>query len=52
MTIRVLKTDSYEIDWATERSLPIRLYLELEAQPDRRTEKTITEPTQKNKTIL
>jgi hypothetical protein len=51
ITIRVLNTDSYEIDWATERRLPIKLYLELEDQPDRRTENTIIDPTQKNKTI-
>lgn len=49
-TNRVLKTDSYEIDWATERNLPIKLYLELEDQPASKTEKTIIEPTQKNKT--
>jgi hypothetical protein len=50
ITIKVLKTDSYEIDWATERSLPIKLYFELDAQPDNNTEKTIIEPTQKNNT--
>lgn len=47
-TIKVLKTDSYEIDWATERSLPIKEYLELEDQPASKTEKTITDPIQKN----
>lgn len=47
-TIRVLKTDSYEIDWATERRLPIKEYLELEDQPAIKTEKTMIEPTQKN----
>ncbi len=52
ITRRVLNTASYEIDWATERRLPIRLYLELEDQPDRSTENTITEPTQKKATIL
>ena len=36
------------MDWATERSLPIKLYLELEDQPDIRTEKIIKDPTQKN----
>jgi len=50
ITIRVLNTDSYEIDCATERRLPIRLYLEFEDHPARRTAKTITEPTQKNNT--
>ena len=39
------------LDWVTERRLPIRLYLELDAHPDSRTENTITEPTQKNRTI-
>lgn len=38
------------MDWATERRLPIRLYLELDDQPDNRTEKTMIEPTQKNMT--
>lgn len=38
------------MDWATDRRLPINLYLELEDQPDIRTEKTITEPTQKKST--
>lgn len=47
-TISVLKTDSYETDCATDRNLPMRLYLELEAQPPKSTEKTITDPTQKN----
>ena len=47
-TIKVLKTDSYEIDWATERKLPIREYLELEDQPASKTANTIIEPTQKN----
>ena len=47
-TIIVLNTDSYEIDWATERRLPIRLYLELEDQPASKTEKTIRDPMQKN----
>lgn len=36
------------MDWATERNLPIKLYLELEDQPDKRTGKTIKEPKQKN----
>lgn len=36
------------MDWATERKLPIRLYLELEDQPAIRTENTMKEPTQKN----
>ena len=45
--IKTLKTDSYEIDWATERRLPIKLYLELEAQPAARTPKTIIDPKQK-----
>ena len=49
-TTKVLNTDSYEIDCATERRLPIRLYLELEDQPANRTENTIIELTQKNKT--
>jgi len=49
-TTRVLKTDSYEIDWATERKLPINLYLELEDHPLNSTENTITEPTQKKRT--
>lgn len=30
-----------------ERKLPIKLYFELEDQPDMSTEKTITEPRQK-----
>lgn len=47
-TTIVLKTASQEIDWAIERSLPIKEYLELEDQPDNNTEKTIMEPTQKN----
>lgn len=50
MTTKVLKTDSYEIDWATERRLPIRLYLELEDHPDIKTANTIIEPTQKKRT--
>ena len=49
-TIRVLKTASYEMDCATERRLPIREYLELDDQPASKTEKTITELTQKNMT--
>jgi len=40
------------MDWATERNLPISLYLELEDQPARRTPKTIKEPMQKNATKL
>lgn len=47
-TIRVLNTASQEIDWATERKLPISLYLELEDHPLKRFDKTITEPKQKN----
>jgi len=38
------------MDWATERSLPIRLYLELDDQPAINTENTRIEPKQKNKT--
>jgi hypothetical protein len=41
---RVVKTDSYEIDCATERRLPIKVYLELELQPAMRLAKTITVP--------
>ena len=40
------------MDCATERKLPIRLYLELEDQPAKRTQNTITEPKQKNKIKL
>lgn len=47
----VLKTASYEIDWATERKQPIKLYLELEDQPLTKTENTKEEPKQKNKSI-
>lgn len=47
-TTKVLKTDSYEIDWATERRLPIKLYLELEDHPAIKTGKTMKEPKQKN----
>jgi hypothetical protein len=36
------------MDWATERSLPIRLYFELEAHPDKRTGNTIKELKHKN----
>lgn len=42
-TIRVVITASYEIDWATERSDPINVYLELEAQPLTNNGKTINE---------
>ena len=38
------------MDWATERRLPIKLYLELEDHPANNTLKTIIEPKQK-KTI-
>ena len=48
--MRVLNTDSYEIDCATERRLPINEYLELEDQPAIRTAKTIIEPIQKKTT--
>jgi hypothetical protein len=50
-TMRVLNTDSYEIDWATDRKLPIKEYLELEDQPDIKTGKTIAEVITKNRTI-
>ena len=46
----VLKTDSYETDWATDRREPIKEYLELDDQPANKTANTIIEPTQKNMT--
>lgn len=49
-TINVLNTDSYEMDWATERKLPMSLYLEFEDQPEMRTENTKIEPKQKKNT--
>lgn len=36
------------MDWAIERRLPIKEYLELEDQPESKTAKIITELTQKN----
>ena len=36
------------MDWATERSLPIREYLEFEDQPANKTENTIKDLIQKN----
>ena len=36
------------MDCATERSLPIKLYFELEDQPANKTQNTIIEPKQKN----
>lgn len=36
------------MDWATERKLPTKLYLEFEDQPDKRTGKTKKEDIQKN----
>ena len=39
------------MDWATDRRLPIREYLEFEDQPANKTEKTRIEPTQKKTTM-
>jgi hypothetical protein len=46
---RVVRTASYEIDWATERNLPTREYLELEDHPEIKTGITIAEPIARNK---
>lgn len=44
---KVVNTDSYEIDWATERREPMNVYLELDLQPASKFAKTIAEPINK-----